>query len=66
MDAGTQNSSWVTWVRLYDAENAETPSDPWIHCELCSHIHQYSKELGPQSPLFYFTDMKWANFKCKI
>lgn len=28
------NSSWVSWVTLCDAENAETPSDPWIHREL--------------------------------
>lgn len=39
MDAGTQTTDQLQLGRLgetvWDAENAETPSDPWIHCEGC-------------------------------
>lgn len=34
------NSSWVAWVSLCDAENAETPSDAWVHRERCSRLYQ--------------------------
>lgn len=45
------SSSWVVWVRLCDAENAETPSNPWIHHGWCFQIQQYNK--GPQRPTIF-------------
>lgn len=49
MDAGTQTTDQLQLGRLgetvWDAENAETPSDPWIHCEGCFQIHQYNNVL---------------------
>lgn len=41
------NSSWVAWVRLCEAENAETPSDPWIHLNDLPN-QRHNLVLGPQ------------------